>query len=448
MKGLIGLEIHTYLVSAEKLFCTCKASRERGLEPNILICPICTGQPGAKPLNPNGEALQKAIQIALMLDCRVSERTRWMRKHYSWPDMPKGYQTTMSGAHATPLGVDGEFEGIRVMSMHLEEDPASWDPASGCVDYNRSGLPLVEIVTAPAFHFAEEVVVWLSKLVHALSYLKVADTNAGIKVDVNVNIPGKSERVEIKNINSLDAIKSAIEYELERQEREGSIRETRRFDESKGVTISMRSKEAHDDYRFIVDPDLLDVVISPSTVAHLKRTLPELPSVKLEKLITQYKIDEGNAAILAKHFDIVEFFERVAGKIDAHFALPWVTIELLRVLNWNKTTLDKVNIQVDHFVMLLALVKEKKITELQAKKILNEFIPRSFDPSQTQGKIDEPRELEVIIKKIIATHKAIAAAVRNGDSKGINFLMGEIMKATERRADYKVARQILEKLLE
>ena len=183
-----GLEIHAYLVTAEKLFCRCKASRERGLEPNTLICPICTGQPGAKPMAPNSNAIEKAVQIALLLGCKVNTNIPWMRKHYDWPDLPKGYQTTMSGPHATPLGVSGNFEGISIDSMHVEEDPASWDPKNGAVDYNRSGLPLVEIVTAPDFKNADEVYVWVNKLVHALNYLKAIDTNAGIKADVNVSL--------------------------------------------------------------------------------------------------------------------------------------------------------------------------------------------------------------------------------------------------------------------
>lgn len=447
MKGLIGLEIHTYLITKEKLFCTCKASREKGLEPNVLVCPICTGQPGAKPREPNVEALKKAIQIALMLGCEVNERIRWMRKHYSWPDLPKGYQTTMSGAHAVPLGVNGKFGNISVTSMHLEEDPASWDPKTGCVDYNRSGLPLVEIVTAPEFHFAEEVIEWLSKLVHALAYLKVADTNAGIKVDVNVNIPGKTERVEIKNISSLEAVKGAIDYELERQASEGSVRETRRYDEAQRKTISMRAKEAQDDYRFIADPDLVQVVIERALIEGLKKSLPEMPANKLSKLVNLYHIDEANATILAKHLEIVEFFERVATKIDAHFALPWVTIELLRVLNWNKTTLDKVELDVEHFVALLKLVKEKRITELQAKQLLNKFVPKSFDPSNTESKLGDSKELETIVKNVVRSNKLVVESIKKGDPKGINFLMGEIMKATERRADYKTARALLEKLI-
>src|SRR3989344_1548476 len=446
IKAMIGLEIHTYLITKEKLFCRCKASRERGLKENVNVCPICTGQPGAKPYAPNAEALRKAVQIGLMLGCKINSRVKWMRKHYSWPDLPKGYQTTMSGAHAVPLGENGNFSGIKIGSMHLEEDPASWDPKTGKVDYNRSGLPLVEIVTAPEFHFSEEVTEWLKKLVHALSYLKVADSNAGIKIDVNVNIPGKTERVEIKNINSIESVERAIDYELARQEKEGSVRETRRFDELSGKTVSMRSKEKQEDYRFIADPDLSDVVLDKKFIGKLDDELPEMPEEKLGKLVKKYKIDKKNAEILAKNLDIAEFFERVVEETDdGSFALPWVTIELLRVLNWNKTTLDRVAIKAEHFAKLLELVRNKKITELQAKQVLNKFVPKSFDPSGTESKIDDEKELERIAKDILKRNSGVINGIKERDRK-INYAMGEIMKATQRRADYKVARKVLEKL--
>ncbi len=447
MQGLIGLEVHTYLVTKEKLFCRCKASRERGLKPNINICPICCGQPGAKPMAPNEEAVKKAVQIGLMLNCSINKKMPWMRKHYTWPDLPKGYQNTLSGAHSVPLGVNGDFEGIRISSIHLEEDPASWEPSSGQIDYNRSGLPLVEIVTEPDFHFSEEVSTWLAKLVHALSYLKIVDSNAGVKIDVNVNIPGKTERVEVKNLNSIESVGKAIEYELERQTREGSVQETRRFDEFSGKTMSMRSKEKQDDYRFIADPDLVNLGLNEGFVSSLRATLPESPAEKLNKLIKKFGIDKKNAEVLAKNLDIVEFFERVAGEIDGKFALPWITIELLRVLNWNKISFDKVHIDLEHFVKLLEMVKEKKITELQAKEILNKFIPRSFEPSNAEGKIDNKRELELVVKKIISGNSKAVQDYKSGDVKALNFLIGEVMRATNKRADYKVARNLIEKQL-
>lgn len=446
-KGKIGLEIHVYLNTREKLFCRCKANREKGAEPNVFICPICTGQPGAKPMLPNEDAVRKAVMIGLMLDCKINNETFWMRKHYDWPDLPKGYQNTISGAHAVPLGVNGKFEGIRIESMHLEEDPAAWDPKTGEVDYNRSGLPLVEIVTAPDFKEAEEASEWLKKLVHALIYLKAVDKNAGIKADVNVSIPGKTERVEVKNVNSLDNVRKTIEYELKRQSEEGSVRETRRYDEAKNKTMSMRSKENAADYRFIPDPDLVNVYVDEKFVKKLESELPELPEKKLKRIITEYKIDKNNAEVLTKNIDIAEFFEEVSKKIDGKFALPWVTVELLRVLNWNKKELDEVDIETGHFVKLLEMVKSGKITELQAKQTLNKFVPKSFDPSKQEGKISDKKELTKFAEKVIKENAKAAEDYQKGDVKSFNFLLGEIMKKTERRADYKVASEVLKELL-
>ncbi|MEI6731659.1 MAG: Asp-tRNA(Asn)/Glu-tRNA(Gln) amidotransferase subunit GatB [archaeon] len=449
LKGMIGLEIHAYLTTKEKLFCSCIASREKGLKQNINICPTCTGQPGAKPMLPNKSAVEKAVLIALMLGCKVNERLVWQRKHYDWPDMPKGYQNTLSGAYAFPVGVHGRFQGINVSSMHLEEDPASWDPETGAVDYNRSGLPLVEIITDPDFSTSEEVVEWLGKLVHNLAYLKAVDSNAGIKVDVNVNIPGKTERVEIKNISSLESIGRAIDYEFVRQGEEGGReRETRRFDDLKGKTVKMRSKESAEDYRFISDPDLQDLVLEAKFVNDLKEKVPESPEKKLDKLVKKFKIDKTTAGVIAKNIEIVEFFEKVVEKIEAKVAVPWVTIELLRFLNYNKKKLSEVDMNVEHFIALLKLVQTGKITELQGKQLLNKFYPKSFMPENIAARITDEKELKKVAEKVIAANKKAVADYKAGDVQALNFLMGAVMKETERRADFAIARKILQKLLE
>jgi aspartyl-tRNA(Asn)/glutamyl-tRNA(Gln) amidotransferase subunit B len=448
LKGMIGLEIHTYILTKEKLFCKCLASRERGLKPNTNICPICTGQPGAKPMLPNKIAIGKAIQIGLMLNCKINTFLPWQRKHYSWPDLPKGFQNTLSGKHAISLGVNGRFLGINISSMHLEEDPASWDPETGEVDYNRSGLPLVEIITAPEFTTSEEVTNWLNKLLHSLSYLKAIDPNAGIKVDVNVNIPGKTERVEMKNINSVENIGLAINYELKRHSiEEQRTKETRRFDPKKLITIKMREKEGAEDYRFIADPDLQPIIIGNKMINAIESTLPESPEEKLKKMIKRFKIDEKNASILTKNVDIAIFFERIVEKIDPKFALSWVTIELLRFLNYNKTTIDKVEINPEHFISLLKLVKEGKITELQGKQLLNKFYPKSFNPINIEGKITDKKELEQIANKVIKNNEKAVKDYMAGEQKSLDFLMGEIMKLTNRRADYKITREVLSKLI-
>ncbi len=447
IEGIIGLEVHAYLVTSEKLFCQCKASREKSLLPNINICPICTGQPGAKPMLPNKIAVKKTVQIAVMLGCKINEYMLWQRKHYDWPDLPKGYQNTLSGSHAAPIGENGKFYNISIKSMHLEEDPASWNPETGEVDYNRSGLPLVEIVTSPEFKTAEEVITWLKKLLHSFSYLKCVDANAGIKVDVNVNIPKKTERVEIKNISSLESIKKAIEYELKRHATEKvSKQETRRYDDLKGRTILMRTKETQDDYRFISDPDLVPLIINKEFIKNQEKSLPESPEQKLKKIISIYKIDKKNAEILAKNIDIIEFFEKVAEEIDPKFAIPWVTGELLRLINENKTTLDKIDINPTHFAALLNLVKNNSITPLKAKEILKKFYPKSFQP-ETERKMTNPAEIEKVAKEVIAKNTSAVESYKKGEKNAINFLMGEIMKITKKRADFKISRECLEKLL-
>jgi len=447
----IGLEVHGYLLTKEKLFCDCKA--EHGLKkvsPNMNICPICTGMPGAKPMLPNEEAVKKILQIGLMLNCKINKQFVWQRKHYNWPDMPKGYQTTISGSHSIPVGENGEFLGIKIREVHLEEDPAKWDPEDGCIDYNRSGMPLVEIVTEPDFKSSEQVSLWLKQLVLTLSYIRALDKDAGIKSDVNVSLYG--DRIEIKNVNSISSIIEAIEYEAKRQEKEKPMKkETRAWVDAKKETVKMREKEEAADYRFIPEPDLPIIKLSEKEISEIKSKLPESPAQKLDKLIKKFKIKDKEAEILTSNLEIVEFFEKVAEKISADFALPWVTIELLRVLNYNKKSLEEVDIKPEHFVELLELVKDKKITELKAKQILNSFIPSSFSPKQqakSSERITDKKELREIIDKVLSKNKKAMEDYKAGKQESLNFLMGEVMKESEKRADYKTALEILKEKLE
>ncbi len=446
----IGLEIHGYLQTKEKLFCTCKA--EHGLKkvkPNRNICPTCTGQPGSKPMLPNEEAVKKIVQIGLMLGCKINKQFLWQRKHYNWPDLPKGYQTTISGSYSIPVGAGGKFEGIKIREVHLEEDPAKWDPLTGCIDYNRSGMPLVEIVTDPDFESSQQVGEWLKQLVLTLSYIKALDKDAGIKSDVNVSLYG--ERIEVKNVNSISSIMEAINYEAERQKTEKPIKkETRAWIAEKKETAKMREKEEAADYRFIPEPDLPIIKLTEKQISKIKETIPESPKQKLEKLIKKHRINKKDAEVLTKNLELVEFFEKVSEKIPPEFSLPWVTIELLRVLNYNKKTLDEVNIKAEHFIELLQLVKDKKITELKAKSILNDFIPNSFSPkklAQSSERITDKEELGKIIKAVIEKNKKAVEDFKAGKQESLNFLMGEIMKESQRRADYKTALEVLKEKL-
>jgi aspartyl-tRNA(Asn)/glutamyl-tRNA(Gln) amidotransferase subunit B len=453
----IGLEIHGYLTTKEKLFCNCKNEhKSKEAKPNTFICPICTGQPGSKPMLPNQEAIKKLIQIGLMLNCKINTQDEkkpliWWRKHYSWPDLPKGYQNTISGTYANPVGVKGNFLGIGITEVHLEEDPAAWDPETGQVDYNRSGAPLVEIVTDPDFKSSGEVEKWLKEMILTMSYIKALDSNAGIKADVNVSISG-GERVEIKNMNSLEEIKKAIEYEIKRQEKEKvKERETRQWNAIKGLTIKMRSKESHADYRFIKDPDLPIIKLTKKEVEEIKNKLPESPMVKLEKLIKKYKIEEYYSKILISNIELVEFFESIIEKANPKLAVPWVTVELLGMLNYNKKTLKEVSIQPEHFISLLKSVDEKKLTELKAKDILRSWKEKS-SPVDIKGEtiISDTKEIEKIVEQVLKdkTNEKAIQDYKSGNPQTINFLIGQVMKLSNKRADFANAKKLLEKKLE
>ena len=451
----IGLEIHGYLNTKEKLFCRCKAIHgAKFTKPNTNICPVCTGQPGAKPMLPNKEAIDKSIQISLILKCKINPKLIWQRKHYDWPDMPKGFQSTISGTYAIPTGEKGKFFGIKITEAHLEEDPASWNPETGEIDYNKSGFPLIEIVTEPNFKNSEEVVEWLKKLIITLNYMKLIDKNLGIKVDVNVSLPElKGVRVEMKNINSLRNIKTAINYEIQRQKKPGQLpkkQETRMFDEKKRVTIKMRSKELAEDYRFISEPDLPVINLKKTRIEKIKSEIPETPHEKVKKLIKKHKIEKKSAETLTKKIEIVEFFENIVEKINPKLAVQWVTIELLRVLNYVKKEFDEVNIQSKHFIELLNLVENKKITELKAKEILNKFIPKSFSPKheiKKHSKISSEEEIGKLCKRVIKENPKAVQDYKQGKQEALNFLLGQVMKISKKRADSKTTREILEKVL-
>jgi aspartyl-tRNA(Asn)/glutamyl-tRNA(Gln) amidotransferase subunit B len=451
--AIIGLEIHTYLNTKEKLFCSCKAIHgNKHSKPNTNICPICTGEPGSKPMLPNKSAIDKAIQIALILNCKINEKLVWNRKHYNWPDLPKGYQNTMSGANSTPNGINGNFLGVKITECHIEEDPAAWNPKTGEIDYNRSGSPLIEIVTDPDFKNKEQVINWLKQLVITLNYIKAIDKNAGIKADVNISLPElKGVRVEIKNINSLKNISKAIEHEIKRQSKNPpKEQETRRFNDKKNITTKMRSKEQAEDYNFISDPDLPTIKINKKRIQEIKSRLPETPEKKLNKLIKKYNIKKKNAEILTKKIEIAEFFEKIIEKTNPLLATRWVTEELLSVLNYNKKELDEVNISSEHFIELINLIEKKLITELKAKDILRSWKEKSHSPKKEVKKtsqISGEKEIKIIAQKVLQENKKAVEDYKAGNQNSINFLIGQVMKLTDKRADYKTAKDVLEKEL-
>jgi aspartyl-tRNA(Asn)/glutamyl-tRNA(Gln) amidotransferase subunit B len=451
----IGLEVHGYLDTREKLFCMCKTDFLEA-ENNSRICPICTGQPGCKPMAANEDAVRKVVEIASVFGSKINcEGLIWQRKHYDWADNPKGYQITMSGIHTKTSAIGGKFHGVNITELHLEEDPAQWNPETGRIDYNRSGLPLVEIVTEPEFSSSEQVVEWLKSLLLTLSYIKAIRKNGGIKVDVNVSTYG--ERVEMKNLNSIERIRKAIEYEVLRQLEahdagEKQERETRVFDEKLGKTIKMRSKENAADYRFIPDPDLAELVVEKKMISDVKNNLPEMPSVKLSKLLKKFKVGEADAKILAKNLELVEFFEALAElDVDIKKSVPWITVELLRVLHYNKKTLedDDINISPKHLAELIRAVENGMITKLKAKQIMNDFVPRSFsleDHKKEFSSIDDAA-VENLCMQVINENAHVVNDYKSGKKASLNFLIGQVIRLSNRRADFKVVTETMKRLL-
>jgi aspartyl-tRNA(Asn)/glutamyl-tRNA(Gln) amidotransferase subunit B len=451
----IGLEIHGYLDTKEKLFCKCSTNYSKDEEPNSRICPICTGQPGNKPMLPNKQAIEQLVKISLVLGCRINydKPLVWQRKHYSWPDLPKGYQNTISGAHAEFPAVNGKFKGIRIRECHLEEDPAQWNPDTGNINYNRSGLPLIEIVTDPDFSSSEQVISWLQDVIHYLTYVKAINKSHGIKVDVNVSTYG--ERVEIKNLHSIESIKKAIDYEIKRQwedHEKGNVqkRETLAYDSAKGKTIKMREKEAAEDYRFIPDPDLPVIKVHERDVSALRRELPESPDEKLSKLLNKFRLEKYDAEILAKNIDLVDFFEELAKRIDAKKYISWITVELLRILNYSRKNLEDEDIEIkpEHLAELIQAVDAGEVTVLKAKQVMNEFIPKSFSIKKKEGieKISS-QEVEAFCKRAIDNNPNVVSDYKSGKQEALNYLVGEVMKLSQRRADFRVAKECLLKII-
>jgi len=452
-----GLEIHGYInvENKTKLFCNCAIDEKA--KPNTNICPICTAMPGSKPMLPNKQAVDKTIAIALMLGCKINKRLLFQRKHYSWPDLPAGYQKTMSGSYSVPVGENGKFLGVGIEEVHLEEDPAKWDPLTGNVDYNRSGFPLVEIVTKPDFKSSGQVREWLKSLITTLDYIKAIDKNSGVKADTNVSISPKFNRVEVKNVNSFKNIVKTIEYEILRQERqisEGKTikQQTRAFNEKYGTTVFMRLKETAADYMFIPEPDLPVIKLVEKDIKKIKDKLPERPDEKIKRFVTKYKIKKEDAFVICSDILLSELFEKTARKINPLLTARWLRSELLRVLNYNKKELSETKINEKHIIDLLKLVENKKITETTAQKILENLAERPFDVNEyvkkhKLGAISGVEELEKICKGVIKQHEKVVNDYKNGRKEALNFLVGQVMRATKGKASPKELKQIFTKLI-
>lgn len=452
----IGLEIHVYLNmerSKAKLFCNCSVDNQDTI-PNTNICPICTGMPGSKPMLPNGEALKKVIAISAMLKCTINKTLIFQRKHYSWPDLPNGYQKTMSGPSVLPVGSNGEMNGINIWGVHLEEDPAKWDPQTGRINYNRSGLPLAEIVTAPDLKSPEEAKEWLRSLIVLLNYVRAILRGSSVKADVNINIQGHP-RVEVKNINSFKNICFAIDYEVKRQtevlKKKQEVKpETRGFNEESCETFHMRFKESAEDYRFIPEPDLLPIALSEKTIKEIQKELPQPPAERIDHYKTKHHLSEQQAKILASELVIATIFEEVVKEVSPQLAANWLTADFMQLLK--EEDIEQFNIDVKELTKILKFLDEKKITEKVTKDMIRKLMWEKMSAAEYQKnfgieKITDKSFLEPLCAKIIEENKKAVEDYKRGKEQAFNSLVGKVMAQTKGKAAYEEVIAILKKLL-
>lgn len=440
MKVKIGFEIHEQLETKTKLYCSC-SSEYRNALPNTNICEICTGMPGAKPMAINEDAVKKAIKLALMLNCEiVSDEIYIQRKHYDYPDLPNGYQRT-----SLPIGKNGELKGIKIWEVHLEEDPGKYDPVSGRVDYNRCGVPLIEIVTAPEISSPEEAREFLRELVRVFDYSNATKKIGGtMRVDVNISIEGGA-RVEIKNINSIKGAYKALNFEITRQKnlmkRGIKIkRETRGFLESQMITVAMRTKEEAEDYRYIPDPDVMPMLISKEEIEKIKQSLPETPQAKEKRLMEQYGITKEEAKVIAGEIELADAFEEIAKHIDAKFAANWIKRELIRVLEYNSISFAQSNIKTEYLIELLKMIESKEITVKAGQKLMECLATHAESPREICKKlglygIEEESIVEKAVKAVVEENKKAVEDYLSGKNEALHYLVGHVMKKTRGKAE-------------
>jgi aspartyl-tRNA(Asn)/glutamyl-tRNA(Gln) amidotransferase subunit B len=444
----IGLEIHVPLKTKRKLFCDCPTSYHDSDEPNSLVCEVCTAMPGIKPRPVNARALEAVITIAHLLNCRIPERKIFMkRKHYDYPDLPKGYQITSEpiGEKGKFVFEDGSFGDIGIWEVHLEEDPGQYNLSKGIVDYNRSGVPLIEIVTAPDIGSAEQARAFMKELVRMLQYSDLILGGSGIiRADVNVSTSSGNRR-EIKNVNSIRSIYRAIEYEVSAQEAlrsKGSDveQETRGWDDDKGETYLMRKKESAEDYRYIPDPDLPPLELDREFVRGLEGKKPETPQEMRARFRDKYGVSEKYAKVLTNDKEIALFFEDVASETNPKTAAMWIAEELLAQLNYRDSSLSDTKLTEKAFVELLSLLNEKTITDVVAKKLLERIIdsgesPKEIVESEGLGAVKDEGALEKAVKEAISENPKPVGDYKGGNKSAVNFLMGQVMKKMKGRAD-------------
>lgn len=436
---MCGLEIHVQLDTNSKLFCSCPTNYQSAPN-NTNICHVCLNQPGAKPYPPNQSVLDKAIKVALMLGCDISDEIIYfMRKHYDYPDLSSGYQRT-----SVPVGIKGELNGVRIHEIHVEEDPGQYKPDRGTVDFNRSGIPLIEIVTEPDMKSPEEARNFLNELVRVLNYSGCTRGEGTMRADVNISIEG-GKRAEVKNVNSIRGAYKVLKFELIRQKnilrRGGEVQqETRAFLESQMITVPMRSKEDADDYRYIPDPDLPPLKIDSEHVEEIREEMPEPAHLKSARFVEQYGIDAADAKVLTSELELADAFEEVCLKVDPQIAARLMRDELKRVLHYNKIEYSESKITPEDIIELIELINSKQVTPEAAHKLIEQMPGNDKTPTEIGKEMDiigivEDDAVEKAIDQAIEENPQAVTDYKNGKENAVNFLVGQVMRLTRGKAN-------------
>jgi aspartyl-tRNA(Asn)/glutamyl-tRNA(Gln) amidotransferase subunit B len=471
---VIGLEVHAQLLTESKIFCTC--STVFGAEPNTHTCPVCMGMPGVLPVL-NRTVVEYAMKMALATNCRINETCTFARKNYFYPDLPKGYQISQ---YAQPLAehgyVDIEEDGgkkrIGITRIHMEEDAGKMihdeHLPSSYVDLNRTGIPLIEIVSEPDMRSAEEASAYLRRLHEILVYLEICDGNmeeGSFRCDANVSIRPKGEttfgtRTELKNMNSFRNVQRALEYEIKRQQYilesgQEVIQETRLWDDAQGVTLSMRGKEDAHDYRYFPDPDLVPIVTDEAWIERIRISLPELPLEKRERFVKEYGIPPYDAVVLSSTAATATFFEQVVAsplKPAPKIVSNWIMGDLLRFLNEEKKDFSASPVRPAALAEMINLIEDGTISGKMAKDIIEEMYrtgkpPKTIIEEKGMIQITDEAAITKTITDVLAANTVQLEQYRGGKEKLFGYFVGQVMKATQGKANPQLINELLKKML-
>ncbi|RLB05370.1 MAG: Asp-tRNA(Asn)/Glu-tRNA(Gln) amidotransferase GatCAB subunit B [Deltaproteobacteria bacterium] len=472
-EAVIGLEVHAQLLTKSKIFCGCSAAF--GAEPNTHTCPVCMGMPGSLPVL-NRKVVEFAIKMALATNCKIAHYSLFARKNYFYPDLPKGYQISQ---YELPLATNGYIEiptedggkkRVGITRIHMEEDAGKLfhdeDGPFSYVDFNRTGVPLLEIVSEPDIRTPKEAADYLRVLRAILQYLEICDGNmeeGSLRCDANVSIrPAGVQtlgtRTEVKNMNSFRNVERALAYEIERQKKvleEGKevVQETRLWDPHKGVTYAMRGKEEAHDYRYFPDPDLVPLTISPEWVEEVRRGLPELPLERKDRFVSQYKIPEYDAGVITSSKALADYYEECV-KIfpEPKQVSNWIMSELLRLLKEDDREVEDCPLAPQQLAEMLGLIKDGTISGKIAKTVFEQMYKtgkgaRQIVQEQGLVQITDESALNKVVEDVLQAHPQEVEAYKKGKEKLLGFFVGQVMKATQGKANPKLVNEILKEKL-